>query len=288
MRLFTTRPRRSDHPPEVRPVDLAAVGAAHKRLPASTHGRHADAIARELTRSCGRRCEPLAVAGGDPETDIAATVRAGGGLVVIRLDRSTRRVWLGVALGLPAGRPDDHELPRDPTPIEREVLGRTLLVPVALAVLDTTGEAGVSIDWQEPETVHDDLPRGRTHRLAVSTPTGPLDLRVGVAMVPGSSRAGTALDRSVRMSSLPLVIQLDPGRAGVALSAADLARFEPGDILLTDLVPEAAGGLPVEAVGAGPTPSHGPFFRLKGRFGVSGTRRGVRFDAAEAFRSSDR
>lgn len=226
----------------------------------------------------------------DAEVDVAF-----GSLVVrISFGREARTAWLGVQLGLPVGGSWIDEVPATPSPLERILLGRTLVDPLAGVIADRvlprsecpSAREDVCEQWlltgDRPA-----LPAGRSYRLAAGTPHGLVDLRVQVAQVQVAQVqvartdhprwADSSLDRSLRKAEVQLAVRLGPAAAGLGLTAADLARFEPGDILLTDL--PAAGGLPVElalASGSGLTSDSS---LLEGRMGLSGHRRAVRLEA---------
>jgi hypothetical protein len=233
------------------------------------------AIARELSRAAGVKIDAGADFDREPPA-MAAVVLVGERRIVLGLDRSTRGAWLGLVLGLAAGGPDDADLPEGISPLERAVLARTLVAPVLRATLGAEAPAESAIDWENPA----ESSLGRTvacgHCFTVATPTGPCELRLWIADSAGSPSTGGRLDRSILAASASLAVWLDPDRAGVRLRAGDLASFEPGDILLTDLPADSVGGLPV-AVGTASEGAVEPAFpALRGGLGVAGDRRAVR------------
>lgn len=301
MRLFTTRARRPDRPPVVRPLDLAGVAAGRGPANAAPAGRGpesaAAAIAAALSVAAGvpvRNSARACPSGPMPPAVLELVATAGDRRLSIELDVDTRRGWLGLVLGLPAGTPSEAELPVIPSPFERSVLARTLVEPVARA------RWGHGIAASTPVGVEPRSPGDRgsaastTFRLVASSTAGGLELTLVLNEPAVEGPSPSALERSIRSASLPMVVTLDPARTGVSLRAADLARFEPGDVLVTDLPADSPGGLPV-AVGVrsiSPWPSTGrgtpdfpvsmtPKAALKGRLGTAGGRRGVRFEVSE-------
>lgn len=289
MRLFTTRSRRPDRAPEVRPLDLVTMAESHGRIPA--RGRMSDGVAvgRELGAICGLRVQPATGLTRSPDErgSVAADVTHASRTVSVRFGSSTRRAWLGIVLCHPAGTVEDHELPAEPTPLERAVLERTLVAPVARVVLGLDAHRDLSIVWSF-ETgasgvgrMGDGCAVPMDLGLVAGTVSGPAFLRllVSIPAVPGE--AHLALDRSLRSAVLPVTVRLDPALAGLSIRAGDLSRLEPGDVLVTDLPAEACEALPIEAVGASGGSPGSPHFSLRGRAGLAGGRRGVRFEPVE-------
>lgn len=297
MRLFTTRARRPDRPPEVRPLDLAAIAAACGSVSARAAALDVERMATELTRVNGVRieCEPVAL--GDLDVACRATVRSGDRGLTIGLDRPARRAWLGLVLGLPAGQPDEGELPDEPTRLERAILERTLVRPLARIADDGCDAEAGPLEW-ESRPSGAGCPSGSAStrgdawlvRCTVAGAARSFPVMITSTRPSGPERAPepSAIDRRIGASVVPLVVRLDPRLAGVTLRAADLARLEPGDVLVTDIPADRPGGLPVEAAGVSATPPDRDSFLLRGRLGVSGGRRGVRFAAIEAIGSCDR
>lgn len=308
MRLFTTRSRRPDRPPAVRSLDLAALAAGHGRVTAGSSDRIGASTATDLVTA-------LSIASGVPLrnapcTSLPAPTAAGGlEIVAIAGDRrlaigfgpETRRGWLALVLGLPSGPPAADDLAELPSPFERSLLARTLVEPLARSrwARDAGRTATIErVDVGEPRPLgarEARDARGTADRtvlhLVAAGPAGPVDLSFVLAEPSAERPSRTDLDRAILSASLPLVVTLDPDRAGVSLRAADLARFEPGDVLLTDLPADEPTGLPVTAaVRSGfrsPSPdrtspgfpdSPTPRVALQGRLGTAGGRRGVRFE----------
>lgn len=301
MRLFTTRARRPDRPPAVRSLDLAALAAGRGSVTVEPAGRDAAssavviASALSLASGVSVRLAPTPAPVGPRSADALELVAScGHRSLAIELGPDARRAWLGLVLGLPAGQPAAADLAEAPSPLERSVLARTLVEPVA--------RARWGRDFSRRSKIELEVRRGResrgdadltAFRLIASGPAGPVDLALLLAEPPVARPFHPHLDRAIRSAPLPFVAALDPERAGVTLRAADLVRCEPGDVVLTDLPADEPGGLPVVlGVRAGVrSPSQGrgsPDFprsmpsgaALKGRLGNSGDRRGVRVEAS--------
>ena len=289
MRLFTTRSLRPDRPPPVAPLDLAALAAARGRVP-PCGGRTEGTLGDRLSASIGAPISCFAEGAEDldrePTPDAEVDVAFGSLVVRMSFGREARTAWLGFQLGLPVGGSWIEEVPATPSSLERILLGRTLVVPLARVMADRSsrrsdfpspGEA-VREEWL-PAGDRPAFPAGRPYRLWAVTPHGRVELHVQVARTDRPSSADSPLDRSLRMAEVRFTVQLGAAAAGLGLTAADLARFEPGDILLTDL--PAEGGLPVElACPASATPgtTADPSL-LRGRLGLAGHRRAVRLEA---------
>jgi hypothetical protein len=302
MHLFTTRARRPDLVPEVRPLDLFALAASRGRVPAGPGSGDRGAMARELTRASGVRIDagPALESGRavPPETSqpVRAVVLAAGRRIEFLLDRPTRGAWLGLVLGrsAPENAPDvaraweGDDLPREPSAFERAVVARTLLVPILRVMLGPAAPPETAIDWSTGPADDCDALSFRDLRLVASMPDGPREVRLSIGDSAASAPLGPRPDRSILAARAALSVSLDPDRAGLRLRAGDLARLEPGDILLTDLPADDPDGLPV-TVGNAPRRAGDPSGPgLKGRFGVAGTRRGVRIGPGPGVPPSDR
>ena len=326
MRLFTTRARRPDRVPEIHPLDLSAVAAARRTrsVPSPVpFGVDRPGIAAELSRISGVRLEsvePADVRGqeaGSVEVSISgvATNRS----VSLRLDRPTRRAWLGLILGCPGGPIEDVDLPESPTPLERSLLERTLVLPVARAIrggVARSADAGHAVAegelplvWtdldteSEPESRESSEPRSvsastarietvnETVILVASTPSGDFSIRLSLRLTTSKdaepARNLDSLDSMVLSAVLPLTVRLDSSRAGLAIRAGDLARFAPGDILVTDLAADSPGGLPIELLGPLPTGVEPRSGVIRGRLGQSGSRRAARIAPVSAALSAE-
>lgn len=304
MHLFTTRARRPDLAPEVRPLDLLALAAA--RAPAGPVSCDRAEIARELTRRIGIPIGVRTDAGPAPESGrsdppeagepLRAVVLTAGRKIEFRLDRPARGAWLGLVLGRSAraGDPDGERatagdgLSPEPSALERAVVARTLLAPVLQAMLGPAAPPETAIDWSTGPADDCEAISFRDLRLVASMPDGPREVRLSIGDSAASAPSGPRPDRSILAARAALSVSLDPDRAGLRLRAGDLARLEPGDILLTDLPADAPDGLPV-TVGNAPRRADEPSGTgLKGRFGVAGTRRGVRIGPGPGVPPSDR
>jgi hypothetical protein len=302
MRLFSTRARRPDRPPHLRPLDLAAVAASRDHVVAGVHSGR-DAVVAGLAASMGPSAGvPPAWTAGDagrdeeaPECGPHASVEVELGSLRVRIsfDRRTRTAWLSRLLGLPAGADLTSDLSTEPSPLERTLFSRTLVAPIARAIDDrrprpaagpTAGES-CRETWLSA-TERRPFKASEAFRLSASIPSGPVRILVEIARDDRSSEAREKLDRALRTAAVPLVVRLVPAAAGLSLIAGDLARFEPGDILLTDL--PAAGGLPVELAGTSATGINADSSLLRGRMGLSGHRRAVRLEAWSVGNPSDR
>lgn len=292
MRLFSTRCLRPDRPPEVRPLDLAAIAAGRGRVNRRvTRGRDAplETLVASLASVTGRG---VCVLGDAPaatrrEADVVAVLTLDSRRISVEFDRRTRIAWLGIVLGSPVDSESESRLPDGPSPLERRLLEGTLLDLLVPGIASADGAPeDRRWQWTSAPTVR----VGRTARrlrLQAATTWGPVELQFAISEEKTAPDGDPGLDRSLRRAEVSLTVRLDPAAAGLSLRAGDLARFEPGDVLVTDL-PAGDGSLPAELGGSPARAGIADSSQFRGRIGLAGGRRAVRLERWSAGNASDR